>query len=200
MRFSKIASMLASAPTQDATAPEDVWATFKCDRDRMEKSARRCLLGSALVAVICPTAATAAQDPGVYPGAACQPYYSSNTFRHNYGGVYNNSSETQDWVCPVARDFEDSGSIEYAQVTVHASSSGRPNCDLRSITEEGKLYKIAAPRIYSTRTSRVYTLKFGLGPDNAINVVQYGSLYFYCSLPRDSGILNYRVTENVGED
>lgn len=162
------------------------------------KAARLCLLGTAIGAIVGPTAALASEDDKMYPGAACQPSTSTDKIlRRSNGGIYNGGTANQIWVCPVVRDNNSTGSIEFARITV---VDPRPStiCTLFSRTSTGGLYGSLTGS--STTLTGTRLMNFGLGDANAVRVAKDGYAYFRCTVPPGSGILTYLVSENVSED
>lgn len=156
------------------------------------------LFGMAIMVMAGPTAALAREVPGVYPGAACQPStHSDKIVRKSDGGMYSADSVTRTWLCPVKRDWENGGSIEFGQVTVVEASYQRTTCTIYSKWETGGTYNALTGS--STTLSGTRKITFGAGSADAVYVPKYGYVYFLCTVPPGSGILNYRATENVGE-
>jgi hypothetical protein len=171
----------------------------------MMKTARRYLLGAAIAVIACTTAARASEDDKLYAGAACQPSTATDQIsRTSNGGMFNAGGLTQFWTCPVIRDNNANGSIEFARITVVDNNvSSNISCTLFSRTSTGVLHD-SLPGAQSTSPTGTKSITFGLGDVNAVDVVASGYAYFRCSVPgavgSRSGILTYTVTENVGEN
>lgn len=166
----------------------------------------RYLVAAGLAVIACTTVAMASEDDKLYAGATCQPASNTDAIaRTSSGGMFNASASTQFWTCPILRDVNASGSIEFARITVVDNDINRDvSCTLFSRTSTGALHD-SAPGVQITPPStgtRVMT--FGQGDANAVNTVSGGYAYFRCSVPGTtglrSGILAYTVTENVGEN
>ena len=169
------------------------------------KSTKRYLIAAGIAVIACTTAAIASEDDKLYAGAACQPSADTDQISRTVsGGLFNASGLTQFWTCPVIRDNNASGSIEFARITaVDNNASLNFSCTLYSRTSTGALHD---SQIGSSTTAPTGTrsITFGAGDANAVNVVASGYAYFRCSVPGAvglrSGILTYTVTENVGEN
>ena len=144
-----------------------------------------------------------AVDGKAYPGALCQPETNTQSIVRNMQGVmFNTDTGPQTWICPIVRDRPDS--IEGATIVVR-DNNGDPNadisCTLFSRTPTGQL---VASEAQGSAGTGVVPLEYGAG-DPDINSQLNGYYYFRCTIPGTfeglrSGVVEYRVTENAGED
>ncbi len=164
------------------------------------------LVGLALALILFQPSAMASEDDKMYPGALCQSSSNLNLIaRNSSGSMFNtSSSDNQSWTCPIVRDSYAAGSIEYAQVIVIDNTpDSEVTCTLYSRTNTGAFYDSESRT--TSGTPGTVTLTFGAGDANTVTSVAGGYYYFDCRIPRTnngnrSGVVSYRVTENVGED
>jgi hypothetical protein len=146
-----------------------------------------------------------AVDGKAYPGALCQPETNTQSIVRNTKGVmFNTGTDPQTWICPIVRDRHVS-SIEDATIVVR-DNNGDPNadvsCTLFSRTPTGQL---VASEAQGSAGTGVVPLEYGAGDPNIDSMPGDGHYYFRCTIPGifgglRSGVLEYRVTENDGED
>jgi hypothetical protein len=146
----------------------------------------------------------ALEDVKVYPGALCQPETNTQSIVRNTKGVmFNTGTDPQTWICPIVRDRP--GSIEDATIVVR-DNNGDPNadvsCTLFSRTPTGQLVASEAQGSVGTE---VAGLGYGVGDPNIDSNPGDGHYYFRCTIPGTSqglrsGVVSYRVNENVNED
>jgi hypothetical protein len=148
--------------------------------------------------------AMALEDIKMYPGALCQSETNTQSIvRNPKGMMLNTGTDPQTWICPIVRDDPDS--IEEATIVVR-DNNGDPNadvsCTLFSRTPKGQL--VASETQGSTGVG-VVSLVYGAGDPNINSMPGDGHYYFRCTIPGTlgglrSGVIEYRVTENAGED
>lgn len=152
------------------------------------------------------TVAMALEDENAYPGALCQPEFSTQAvFRNSTGRMFNTSSSPQNWICPIVKHVRVAEEIEFARITVVDSNNGDSvDCTLHSGTSGGASFDSEGPRSTGISQTGTVLLNFGLGNGNTINGPDGGYYYFRCTIPGtdpgSSGIATYTVDENDGED
>jgi hypothetical protein len=146
----------------------------------------------------------AVEDVKVYPGALCQSETNTQSIvRNARGGMLNTGTDPQTWICPIVRDRPDS--IEDATIVVR-DNNGDPSadvsCTLFSRTPTGEL---VASEVQGSAGVGLAALAYGAGDPNIDSTPGDGHYYFRCTIPGTfgglrSGVVEYRVTENAGED
>ena len=148
----------------------------------------------------------AAEDVKVYPGALCQSETNTQSIVRNPQGVMlNTDTDPQTWICPIVRNHV---SLEGAIIMVRDRNAveGDPNadvsCRLFTRTPTGQL---VASEAQGSAGTGVVPLEYGAGDPNIDGMPGDGHYYFRCTIPGifgglRSGVVEYRVTENDGED
>ena len=79
----------------------------------------------ALPILVSGAAAMASEDVKIYPGAMCQPEFSTDEVSRdrNDGRMVNESDSNQIRICPVVRDEEAADGVEFAAITVLGRTS-----------------------------------------------------------------------------
>ncbi len=163
------------------------------------------LFGIGVALITFNTSAIASEDDKLYPGALCQPSSNTDAISRTFSGaMFNASTVTQFWTCPIVRDVNAAGSIEFARVTViDRNANGVLSCTLHSSTSTGT--GVDSDSENTNGAPGTVSLVFGSGDVNAVDTVASGYAYFRCTIPgtvngQRSGVVTYIVSENDGED
>lgn len=161
-------------------------------------------LGTALFASM--LNASAAEDENLYPGTLCRADTNTPSIQYDsIGRMLNVGAASIIVNCPVVRDTG-GDEIEFAAIDVidNNNSAGDPNvtCTLYSRSRTGGI--VASELRTSALAPGSATLQYAVGTPN-LAAVSNGYYYFRCSVPGvnlglRSGVVSYRVVENVGED
>jgi len=154
-------------------------------------------LAGGLLALLLPAAALAAEDGTRMPGAACKlglPQ-SKDTTLFSVDEIYNSSLETVSITCPMPRAVIDSTSLEYASVLVDRSVS----CTLLLMTEAGDYHSNPPNGSTEVLSNGLTRLVWADGDENVYTPAG-GTYTFVCNLPPQTGVYNYYIVENDGED
>lgn len=137
-------------------------------------------------------------------GASCQP--PSNTaaiLRLNSSDMYNDSTVTQSWICPVIRESYN-GSVAAAEIrVVDNHPSQNVTCVFNSLTDVGKSYD--SRPVSTSGTPGEISLTWTTTNGSVVRSVPDGYYYIRCSIPGisnalRSGVIGYKVTEYFGVD
>jgi hypothetical protein len=152
------------------------------------------------------TFAMAFEDENAYPGALCQPELSTQPILRDVGGrMFNISTGSQNWICPIVKHVRVAEEIEFARITVvDSNDGGSVSCTLHSGTGAGASFDSEGPRSTGISQTGTVLLNFGLGTGNTISGPDGGYYYFRCTIPGvdngSSGVATYTVSENDGEN
>jgi hypothetical protein len=148
------------------------------------------------VALLLPTAAFAAEDGTRMPGSACKlglPQAGDTTL-YAVDEIYNSSDKAVAVTCPIARNVIDSSSLEYASVLAEKGVT----CTLLLMTEVADFFGNPA-NTATEQAGSFQRLVWGRG-DEDVFTPPGGTYTFLCTLPPQTGIYNYYIVENDGED
>ena len=157
----------------------------------------RAALAAGLVALLLPAAALAAEDGTRMPGAACKLSIpqSKDTTLFSVDEIYNSSLDTVNITCPMPRAVIDSNSLEYASVLADRSVT----CTLLLMTEAGDFYSNPKNTSLESVHNGLARLVWADGDDNVYTPAG-GTYTFLCTLPPQTGVYNYYIVENDGEE
>jgi hypothetical protein len=167
-------------------------------------------LATVVVSVLTLTTVALADDDKTYVGAQCRPVSAQPPFPDldpDNGGLFNESTLTQTWICPFVRDEMDRDPPEFARITViEGTEQVKCTFEARDPKGESKQSESFSNRkvdsILSTSPLRqrvFYT--YGEGSPNlfGIDVSSDGYYYFKCDVPGkrevQSGVITYKVSE-----
>jgi hypothetical protein len=161
------------------------------------RSAAWFALAGSLLALLLPAVALAAEDGTRMPGAACKLRYpqSKDTTLYSVDEIYNSSLDTVDITCPMPRAVIDSSSLEYASVLAERSVT----CTLLLMTEAGDFYSNPVPTSTEQLANGLIRMVWAEGDYNVYTPAG-GTYTFLCTLPPQTGVYNYYVIENDGEE
>jgi len=160
-------------------------------------STRFFTVACSLSALLLPTGAFAAEDGTRMPGSACKLTLpqAKDTTLYNADETYNSSSQTVSVTCPMPRSVIGSSSLEYASVLTERGVS----CTLLLMTETGDYYDNPASSSSEAMSNGLVRLVWAGGDENVVTPAG-GTYTFLCTLPPQTGVYNYYIVENDGEE
>jgi hypothetical protein len=148
------------------------------------------LTSLALISIASPSYAT---DYKVYPGSACQPALSTDSFRTEMIGITNTSTtQTVSVNCPIVRDRIPVPIALDPGVRVASSNGFTLQCLFYSLDQNGKVLDIISR---STTASTPTALVFS-EPGRNIKTQAAGSYNITCILPPKARVINYSIGES----
>ena len=168
------------------------------------------LCGVAVLLLACSVSASAVEADKNFPGALCESQFSTERVQIINGRIFNRDEFTQSWRCPIVRSIVRTHlvTVEFARITViNRNSRQTLTCRLVSRTAEGAVLDSDSQSISGGGDSQPTDLVYGAGDVGSVIGADGGYYSFECGIPGidpesglASGIVSYRITENVGED
>lgn len=128
------------------------------------------------------------RDFKVIPGAICQPtgsnYAETNLVRQTSGGMFNNSTEKQTWICPLVRDLMAGGTHLFVHVKAKAYANTHNNmvkCSFNSRKEKGQYLDNASSSADRYQSTPLY--QWNLSMSHHVKMASKGYFYARCIIP-----------------